>query len=118
VTGAGARRKGFAWEREIARRLREATGNADIKRGFQSRNGGEAPDVDLAGWWIEAKVGRKPNLRAALAQAIAAAPPDRKPVAIVKDDRQEPVVMLRLTDFLAVIALLSPHSAGEVHDRA
>jgi hypothetical protein len=116
LTGAGSRRKGAAWERALARRLRDALGDPDIKRGFQSRDGTEAPDVDLTGWWIEAKVGRKPNPRAALAQAIAAAPPGRKPVAIVKDDRKDPIAVLRLDDFIALITPVSPRDDRDRHD--
>jgi hypothetical protein len=116
LTGAGSRRKGAAWERALARRLRDALGDPDIKRGFQSRDGTDAPDVDLTGWWIEAKVGRKPNPRAALAQAIAAAPPGRKPVAIVKDDRKEPIVILRLDDFITLIAPNTARADGDVHE--
>jgi hypothetical protein len=118
VTGAGARRKGHDFERELARRFRDALGGPDIRRGLQTRDGDEAADVEgVPGWWIEAKAHRRVNHRAALAQAIAAAPPGRKPVVIGKDDRQRPVAVMLLDDFIDLLIVLHTKS-GEVprHD--
>lgn len=103
MTGAGSRRKGAAFERALVHRLREVFPDAPIRRGLQSRGGHEVPDVDVPGWHVEAKHHRRVNLRAALAQAIADARPGRVPVAICKDNRSEPVVVLRLGDFLALL---------------
>jgi len=100
VTGAMSQRKGKRWELAVVHRIQRATGLPGIKRGFQCRDGAEAPDVDgVPGFWIEVKAHRRVNLRAALAQAIAAAPADRTPVAICKDDRQEPVAVMLFDDF-------------------
>ena len=104
MTGAGSRRKGAAFERWLVRRFRVVFPTADIKRGLQSRGGAEVPDVDVPGWHVEAKHHRRVDLRAALAQAIADAAPGRVPVAVCKDNRGEPVALLRLDDFLGLVA--------------
>jgi len=114
IDGACSRRKGAAFERALAARFREVLASPGIRRGFQSRAGTDAPDVDVPGLWIEAKHHRRVNLRAALAQAIAAAPPDRVPVAICKDDRAEPVAVLRLDDFLQLV--VQHQNGGDSHE--
>lgn len=59
----------------------------------QSRSGSTAADVEGTPFWIESKLGDKPNVRAALAQAKAAT--DGRPVVCyVRDDRQEPFFIL------------------------
>jgi hypothetical protein len=120
VTGAGARRKGLSFERWLAARFRAALGVPDIRRGLQTRDGAEAADVEgVPGWWVEAKAHRRVNLRAALVQALAAAPPDRKPVVIGKDDRQRPVALMLLDDFITLIATSTATTArpnGDVHE--
>lgn len=102
--GAHSRRKGAAYERELAQRFREAMPSADIKRGLQYRSGEETPDVDCPVFWIEAKRGAQPNVRAALRQATEAAPQGRVPVAVIRDDRAEAFVALSLDDFLEMVA--------------
>jgi len=103
MSGARSRRKGARFERELVHRFREAMPGADVKRGLQCRGGDEVADVDCPVFWPEAKRGRKPNVRAALRQALAAAPKGRVPVAVIRDDRQEPFVALLLDDFLDLI---------------
>ena len=100
--GLRSRRKGAAWERELVRRFRVEFPGRDIHRGAQARGGVEAPDVDVPGLWLEAKHGQKVNLRAALAQSLRDASPGRMPIAVCKDDRAEPVVILRLEDFITL----------------
>lgn len=100
--GARSRRKGAAWERELVQRFRPLVPEVVVHRGAQARGGEEAPDVDVPGLWLEAKHGKKVNLRAALAQAIGDASTGRVPVAVCKDDRSEPVVVMRLEDFLTM----------------
>jgi hypothetical protein len=101
--GSLSRRKGIRWELEIAARLREIFGPS-VARGFQFRAGAEVPDVDVPGMWIEAKVGRQTNPRAALRQAAtAAAGTGRIPLAICKDDREPPHVTLLLDDFVELL---------------
>lgn len=115
--GELSRRKGKVWEQECARRLKAIFGD-QVKRGLaQSRFGAcEAPDVtNVPGWWVECKHEKQVNLRAALKQAVEAEalcrsntiragfPMDsRRPVAFCKDNRSEPVAILRLDDFLEI----------------
>ncbi len=104
LSGAGARRKGHQWERDVVHLLAAIFGDG-VRRGLQYRDGGDAPDVvGVPGWWIECKKGRRPNPCAALRQAIAAAAKSGlRPVAICREDNAEPTAMLRLDDFLALL---------------
>lgn len=114
--GASQRRKGHNWEREVARRFREALGYSDreVKRGLSQPRGGtaEEPDVVLPDglpWWVEAKVGARVNPVGALDQAragIAAAESVKRPLAVCKPDRGIPFVALELDDFLRLLQLV------------
>lgn len=104
-----SRRKGHDWERQLAKLFAAAMPGADVKRGIgQVRAGDEVADVDCPLFWVEAKVGIKPNPRAALDQAIEACPLHKYPLAVVKDSvprgqRQgpgNPFVVMPLYDFL------------------
>ncbi len=75
---------------------------ADVRRGIQCR-GEEVADVDCPVFWVEAKRGKKPNIRGALRQAIEAAPKGRIPIAVVRDDHAEEIVTLLLDDFLDLV---------------
>lgn len=102
--GALSRRKGAAYERELVHRFRDAMPGATVKRGFQARSGSDAADVECPVFWIEAKRGKRPNIRAALRQAIAAMPDEgRIPIAVVRDDRSEATATMRLDDLLDLI---------------
>lgn len=101
--GALSRRKGARAERELVLRFREAMPGAEIRRGLQCRSGAEVADVDCPTFWIESKRGKKPNPRAALAQAADAAPEGRIPLAVIHDDRGQPFVALSLDDFLGFV---------------
>ncbi|MBN1632136.1 MAG: hypothetical protein JW990_20455 [Thermoleophilia bacterium] len=104
MSGARSRRKGAQFERDMVHCFREAMPGAEIRRGLQYRCGEEVADVDCPVFWPELKRGKKPNVRAALRQALAAAPKGRVPVAVIRDDRQEPFVALLLEDFLDFVA--------------
>ena len=100
MTGAGVRRKGHNFERWVARQLREIFG-AQVKRGIQTREGGsEAGDVVGTPFHIECKVGKKHSPRAALAQSTQDASPGLIPIAVIKDDRKPPFVVMSFEDFL------------------
>jgi hypothetical protein len=101
--GALSRRKGRRFEQELVLRFREVMSGAEVRRGLQPRGGDEVADVDCPAFWIEAKRGRQPNVRAALRQAEAAAPAGRIPVAVIRDDRAEAFVSLALDDFLELV---------------
>lgn len=106
--GRLSKRKGSKWERDLAHFFAKLL-DLDVKRGLgQARAAGEVPDVNgVPGLWVEAKVGKQTNPRAALAQATKAhndpkAPvgaADRMPIAICKDDGEAPFVMMHLDDF-------------------
>lgn len=104
MSGRRSREKGARWEREVARRVRDVLG-VEARRGFQYR-GAEAPDIIIEGLplHIECKAGKRPPILAALEQAERDAAEGAIPVVVVKPDKKEPTVTMRLEDWLAVIA--------------
>jgi hypothetical protein len=110
---ASQRTKGHTFERQIANELKEIFPNA--RRGLQYRDGGECPDVEGTPFHIECKRGKKPNPRAALAQAIGDADESRVPVAVIRDDRAEAFIVMRWDDFKNMIGEMyarGNHHAG------
>ena len=100
--GRGARLKGAAFERLLAKYFTDNT-PIQAKRGIgQTRMGGaEVSDVDMPIIHIEAKRQKKCNVKAALRQAIGDAEINGKiPVAITKDDREEILCTMRLDDWI------------------
>jgi hypothetical protein len=100
--GRGARLKGAAFERRLAKYFTEHT-TLDAKRGIgQTRRGGsEVSDVDMPILHIEAKRHKRCNIKAALRQAIGDANINGKiPVAITKDDREEILCTMLLDDWI------------------
>lgn len=100
--GRGARTKGAAFERELAKYFTENT-ELTAKRGIgQTRSGGaEVSDVDMPILHIEAKRHKRCNIKAALRQAIDDANINGKiPVAITRDDRADILVTMRLDDWI------------------
>jgi len=100
--GAGARRKGAQFERDLANLIKEKTG-LDARRGLaQTRGGGaEVSDVEIDHIHIEAKRHKRCNIKAALRQAIHDSSANGKiPVAITKDDREEILCTMRFNDWV------------------
>jgi hypothetical protein len=113
--GAGSRRKGHDFERALVHAFREAMPGAVVRRGLQSRGTAEVADIDCPIFFPEAKTGRKPNVRAALAQARAAAPDGRIPVAVIHDDRAKAFVALAqvaLRDLVRECEVAAERGAG------
>lgn len=120
VSGKASRRKGHDFERDVAARLRGI--GLEARRGQQG-GGPVEPDVITPGWWIECKVGKRPNITAALDQAerdceeaaidrfLQDAPPGQEiiPVAIVRQDYQKATVTMRLDDWLGLACYASRH---------
>jgi len=116
MAGRRSKNKGKRGEREVATLFREALSDLglDVRRGWQSRNGGsDEPDVivpeELA-LHVEVKRHKRCNARAALKQAIADAKPGLTPVAFCRDDadgkvadRMPPFVVLRQEDFVDMV---------------
>lgn len=98
------RDKGIRFDLDNVHAFAEAMPGAKVRRGLQARSGEEVPDVDADPFWVECKVGKKQSPRAALRQALADADIGRIPLAVIKDDYQEPFVVIRREDFLEIVA--------------
>jgi len=110
-----SRRKGSAWQSELARRWRDLGlwPDAASTQGAQTRSGraiGKTPpDVEGTPYWVEAKHTRAPNPIGALRQAErerSAAGDYRPPLAVVRPHGGGPddaVICMRLVDFEAMI---------------
>ena len=105
--GAMSRRKGVRGELEVAQLLRAKIPGLDAQRSFhQARDGAEAADVDVGDLplWIEVKRQARPNIGAALAQAVEARK-DRPvwAVAFTRADRGDWLVTMNAPDFLDLL---------------
>lgn len=102
--GSKSRRKGSRFERAVSHAF--ALIWPETKRGLgQARSGGEVPDVNAPGLWVECKRMIRTNPRAALAQAIEASKGSgRTPIAVCRDNRSEAFAVLRFADLLSLVA--------------
>ena len=111
--GRASRRKGKTFEQVVAREIREMlndiglSGVAEhVKRGWQTREGHDAPDIDGTGFWIETKHHARVNVQKAVKQAFEArnaAKSDRAPLLVAKDtSKGEPIAVMGWADFLAM----------------
>lgn len=105
--GKGARLKGANFERQLAKKLTDAT-NIEFKRGLgQTRRGGaEVADVvcdALPMIHIEAKRQKRCNIKAAMFQAVDDIGATGKiPIVITKDDHQDILVTMKFEDWVAI----------------
>lgn len=108
--GASQRRKGAAGERAIANALKPTF--PDACRGIgQARAGDDVPDVDgVPGVWIEVKTHRTVSSTTIIKaiQQASQATDGRTPVAIVRANGEQPIVCLRLGDWVAMVANQKP----------
>lgn len=105
--GRMSRDKGKVWERVVAARLRAIFGDG-VKRGWQARQGSDAPDVEGVPFWVECKHHRVVNIGQAVRQALAAAEKAKLPVLIAsKSNRQEPLATMLLEDWLGLVEELA-----------
>lgn len=82
------RTKGASFEREMARLLAGVYPGA--RRGIgQARDSREVPDVDNTPFWVECKVGQRPNVYAAFRQAEEARD-DRPTLVIARKNPEKP----------------------------
>ena len=106
--GKQSRDKGARFEREIANRLKEVFGPRTTRSSGQCFSGDTRADVDCPTIWVECKVGKRPNIKAALEQAEAAeeiAKTGKEPVAICKWDRDTPIASMRIDYFIELLKL-------------
>jgi hypothetical protein len=100
--GNKSRRKGHDFERWVAAQLRKLWPTAE--RGLQYRDGAGCPDVrGCPPYHIECKRGARPSPRAALRQATEDAQNNWVPVAIIKDDRESPFVVMHFRDWYDLV---------------
>jgi Holliday junction resolvase len=118
VSGAGARRKGHNFEREVATEFRLVYG-PDVRRGLQYQDGTGVPDVVGTRFHIECKRGKKTNIKAAMEQAIADGwtyakrlgdHTPKTPLVITKDDNEESLATMRLEDLLTLLKELQAYA--------
>ena len=96
------RNKGKAFEQAVARDLREIFGD-EVRRGWQAREGSDDPDIICPLVAPECKHQIRPNIPAALEQALKATPPGKYAVAVTKANRTEPLATMRWADFLDLL---------------
>lgn len=71
----------------------------EARRGQQTRNGSDAPDIEGTEYWVECKVGKAPNIRKAVEQAQEAT--DGRPVLVLtKKDYCDSLVTMVFGDWL------------------
>ena len=100
--GKRSRRKGAAWERDLATILRSVYPKAE-RCIAQSRTAKrEGCDVEGTPFWIESKVGARPDILGAVRQAQADT--DGRSVLIVtKQDRGVPLATLPLAELMKLL---------------
>lgn len=85
-----SRRKGHSFERKMAIAFRELWPKA--RRGLQYQDGAECPDVLGTPYWVECKIGKRTNIKAAMKQAEEASK-DSLPILVVTKDDREPILV-------------------------
>lgn len=97
-------RKGVEFGRQVRRRLAGIFGAHLVRRVQQTPGATAVPDVIAPGLVVECKSAKRNCMKPALEQAVREALGRRGwPVAVCKQDRQQPTVTLRLEDFLALL---------------
>ena len=116
--GKSQRDKGARLERDIAKALAAYFGIKATRRLGQARDGGEDLDIDIP-FTIEIKArAEAPAAQKFLEQAQAAAlDTARMPIAIIKGDRKQPVVLMFLTDWLELAMPTVQQYEREAHHR-
>jgi hypothetical protein len=100
--GKRSRTKGARGEREVVAILRAVWEGA--KRGLaQTRAGNDCADVEGATIWPEVKIGARPNIHAAMAQATEATD-GRPPVAFTRRDGEGWLVTMKSEHWIDMVA--------------
>lgn len=113
--GKLSRSKGKRGEYEMRDFLRKWF--PDARRGAnQSRSGSDSADVEGTPFWTEAKLGAKPNVRAALEQAAVAADAhaeDRPVLVYIRDDFSDPFFAMPAATLTFLLdAAYGEHNSG------
>jgi hypothetical protein len=110
--GKLSRTKGKVFEQFVAKALREIYGDG-VKRGWQAREGDDAPDIEGTPFWVECKHHKKVSVRAAVAQVADAQygakrkelPLSEAPMLlVVKDNNEPPLAVMHFADFIELLA--------------
>jgi len=111
-----SRDKGARFERAVANLLKPVFGKNTTRSSGQCFSGDTRADVDCPELWVECKVGKRPNIKAALEQAEdakASNGSDKKCVAVCKWDREAPTATMRLDDFIEILKLAFGEADGD-----
>lgn len=101
--GSHSRNKGARGELEVAKILAAVYPKAE-RSYHQARSGSDASDVEGTPWFVECKIGKRPNIRGAFTQCCAAT--DGRPVLVcTREDRAEWLVTLKLADFVRLVSI-------------
>jgi nucleotide-binding universal stress UspA family protein len=106
--GKLSRTKGKVFEREVAADLRAIYG-AQVKRGWQAREGTDAPDVENVPYWVECKHHQRVNVRAAVKQArddVKKSKRELPILVVVKDNGQSPLAVVDWSLFVSMLKQL------------
>lgn len=101
-----SRDKGKRGEQEVARIVRHFLPDLadEVRRGWQCREGDDAPDVEGLPWWIEVKRRKSIALHRWYEQGNAAT--DGRPVALVhREDRGRWLVTIDFEDWLMTLGV-------------
>lgn len=110
--GKRSKTKGKVFERKLVQLIQaRMPDKVKVERGYWQAHrqaGGAAvvPDIVMPVFWVEAKCGKKRNMREALAQSVKDAESvgsSKIPVAVVRDDNAGSVVVMRLEDWLDIL---------------
>jgi len=111
--GKAAREKGKRFEREVATIFRIAGVADDPHRGWQARDGSDAPDVvGLDGWWPECKHRDRINILAAYEQAVTESQGRAKPLVISRKTGGRILCTVGIADFMELL-VVARRAAGE-----
>lgn len=103
--GRRSRAKGHAFEREVAAAFRPVAPDAERCIAQTRTAAREGCDVEGTPFWIECKVGARPNVLDAMRQATRDRGEDTRPVLVVaKRDRESVTVTMELSAFIALLA--------------
>jgi len=103
MSGIRSRRKGANGERELVNLLKAKGLNARRIAMLQTNRDNNDPDVDVADHpelHIECKRGKKVNVHAAMRQAIKASTERSVPCVMYRNDGDEWLAILRVTDLI------------------